>query len=485
MCRPLTRRETLRYGALLAATFAARPLLGPGRALATRLTAVPMDLELVTVTDTEASLTWFTGDPTVVDEFNRPAPVPSDSTLYLGTSPATMEPVASGGETAYHRVDVGGLRPGTTYWYRAESGGRPAVPTVLAHGDVAATGTFTTLVPPPGRELARVAWMNDVHWGEQVSGLAIGSPVQFPPGFRVDPADPYWKFMATASLLEARGRGATRLFVNGDLTSEAEPANLAAAKSMFDTFGRYKRDYFVTRGNHDRAHAGATYDSCRSAGGDLYDCMADVFFPDGVSHFSQPIAGRRFVGLDSVGNPSGLGDLSREFDYLEAELSAHTAEPTFVLFHHPATLEAGLTHPGGVLPGQVTPPVDQVNRFVELVAAHPQVVGIYNGHTHRNYTSRDPRSGELPFMEFGATKEYPGGYAVLRMFEGGYMVNFWKAGGPAAPADLAERCRMWSQRSRGEYLGLYPYGQLGSLTDRNQVHTHELVPAPKHEPKKG
>jgi hypothetical protein len=31
------------------------------------------------------------------------------------------------------------------------------------------------------------------------------------------------------------------------------------AKKTFDQFGQYRRDYFVTRGNHDRAHSGAQY----------------------------------------------------------------------------------------------------------------------------------------------------------------------------------------------------------------------------------
>jgi hypothetical protein len=474
MCRPLSRRELLRYGALVAATFATKPVLSARTASATSLTAVPMDLELVTVTDTQACITWFTGDPTIVDEFRRPVPVPTDTTLWLGRSPVAMEPITTGGDTAYHRVDLRGLEPGTTYYYRAESGGRPATSGAVAYGESPATGRFTTLVPPPGRERLRVAWINDLHWGESVSGLAIGSPVQFPPGFPVDPADPYWRFMATAAVAEARAAKAHLMFVNGDLTSEAEPGNVAAAKSLLDTFGAYRHSYFVTRGNHDRAHAGTAYDRCRPVAGDLHDCMDDVFFPDGAAHFSVGSRGRRFIGLDSVSNPDGYGNISdAEFGFLEAELGRHGGEPTFVMFHHPATAEAAATIPGGPAPnGAYALPAGQSDRLIRLLSAHDQVVGVYNGHTHRNYTSSDPRSGALPFMEFGATKEYPGGYAILRLFDGGYMVNFWKVGGPSLRSDLAEKCRMWSQRSRGEYLGLYPEYTLGRFTDRNRVVVH-------------
>ena len=47
----------------------------------------------------------------------------------------------------------------------------------------------------------------------------------------------------------------------------------------------------------------------------------------------------------------------------------------------------------------------------------------------------------------------------MRLYETGYLVNFYKTAAP--------ECRAWSERSRGEYLGLYPYYTLGGLTDRN------------------
>jgi 3',5'-cyclic-AMP phosphodiesterase len=51
---------------------------------------------------------------------------------------------------------------------------------------------------------------------------------------------------------------------------------------------------------------------------------------------------------------------------------------------------------------------------------------------------------------------------VVRMFEGGYTANFWKTSSPDA--------RAWSERTRGEYLGLGPDYQLGALADRNWIH---------------
>ena len=98
-----------------------------------------------------------------------------------------------------------------------------------------------------------------------------------------------------------------------------------------------------------------------------------------------------------------------------------------------------------------------------MIATRENVVAVYNGHTHRNRRSVSTDTGDLPYFEGGAVKEYPGGFTTLRLYASGVMVNFWKAKDPEA--------RAWSERSRGEYLGLYPYYTLGGFSDRNWVRT--------------
>jgi hypothetical protein len=87
---------------------------------------------------------------------------------------------------------------------------------------------------------------------------------------------------------------------------------------------------------------------------------------------------------------------------------------------------------------------------------------VYAGHTHRNNFSHASDTGAVPFFEGGAVKEYPGGFTQVRLFDGGYMVNFFKTSTPDALA--------WSEVTRGEYLGLAPGYQLGGFADRNWVH---------------
>jgi Icc protein len=483
MCQAgLTRRQLLRYAALVGATFPVASAIDKGWLLSAAAgsgLAVPHNLELVTVTDTEAVITWFTGDPTQPDEFGRPLPVAAPGRVLLGTSPdpRSWQPVGDHDPTPYHYVEISGLKPGTTYYWRAESAGQPATATVTPRTDPtsAAPPVFTTMVPPPGREIGRVAWMNDLHYGEKVAGLAYSNSSLprggLPPGFPVDPSHPYWRFMGAGALTEAVDRGCTLLLANGDLSNDAEPDVLRECKQALDGFGQLggateidadgPRRYFVTRGNHDRWHTGQTWASCTTNASGLADCFGDEFtagFEPGTQHFSIVFGAKgsryRFVGLDSNdGSTTGVLRQS-ELDYLAAELDR--GDPTIPLFHHPASASASLS---GVPPVTDGLDVQDSQRFRALLGGYDNVAGVYAGHTHRNNFSTNSETGAVPYFEGGAVKEYPGGYTVVRMFEGGYMVNFWKTSTPEACA--------WSERSRGEYLGLGPDYQLGSLADRN------------------
>lgn len=505
MCETnLTRRQLLRQAALLAATMPALSLVAQGHSFAVAAAVtrsrsaqaagvpVPMHLELVTVTDTEAVITWFTCDPTDLDEFGRPRPLAAPGRVLIGTNPdpRTWREVGAHDATPFHYVNVTGLTAGTTYYWRAESNGVPATSTIIFNGDPVDTGAvappvFTTLVPPPGRELGRVAWFNDLHFAEKVAGLAISNPNMprggFPPGFPVDPDHPYWRFMARNAVAEAKARGMTLLLANGDLSSEAEPSGLEECRSTLDVFGTIggptartspgRADlrpgdspaYFVTRGNHDRAHQGEAWATCSPIGQeDLRDCFSDVFtssWEPGSTHFSVTIgddsARYRFVGLDS--NDGAATGVLRpgELEYLEQELQR--GDITIPLFHHPASDLAGATQipPFGGL-------VADAEAFRAVVARHENVGGVYAGHTHRNNRSLASDTGEVPYFEGGAVKEYPGGYTQVRLYEGGYMVNFFKTSAPDAQA--------WAETTRGEYLGLAPNYQLGGFGDRNWVH---------------
>jgi hypothetical protein len=122
------------------------------------------------------------------------------------------------------------------------------------------------------------------------------------------------------------------------------------------------------------------------------------------------------------------------------------------------TVESGLTNTAG--PGFVLNRPDSI----ELQALHERAPGVFlqhSGHTHRNRRTRPDADCAVEFLEVAAVKEYPGGYSLLRLYEGGYMVNFYKTRTQAA--------RRWSATTRGEYFGLVPDYTLGTVADRNHV----------------
>ncbi|MEA2459627.1 MAG: 3,5-cyclic-AMP phosphodiesterase [Thermoleophilaceae bacterium] len=101
--------------------------------------------------------------------------------------------------------------------------------------------------------------------------------------------------------------------------------------------------------------------------------------------------------------------------------------------------------------------------FLTLVAANPQVSGVLGSHTHRNFVSTSLASGpRTVFLENAATKEYAGGYGILRVYEGGWMRTFHRL--------ACQFCRQWIETTRNEYDGQYPTYTLGSLSARNFVH---------------
>src|SRR5437763_10189166 len=139
-CHP-TRREFLRWAGLVAAT----PLvLSLEERTARASSAVaPVNLELVTLTESSAVLTWFTGDPTQPpDSFGRLAPAAADTEVLLGTSPGALRSVYhDSGQTPYHYAEITGLEPGQTYFYSARSNGVPAVPAASTSGRLVGTST--------------------------------------------------------------------------------------------------------------------------------------------------------------------------------------------------------------------------------------------------------------------------------------------------------------------------------------------------------
>jgi hypothetical protein len=443
---------------------------------------VAMHLELVTLTESSAVVTWYTGDPTRIDPLGRLAPKPSDTELLLGSSLTNLRTVVHDPTpTPYHHVEVTDLEPGQTYFFVARSGGLPALPTPSSFGNPLGTSilrglpegpfTFTTPQPPPGRHLFSIALCNDLHLGETVAGLiTTQAGIEIPPGITQVPGEPpYTQVMASVLASEAQARGADLLLAAGDISSEAAQADVAHAKGYLDRFGALEDDYHVVRGNHDRPHTGHAAERCRPdprAPG-YHDCFGEAFFPTGPTWFSREAFGLRLLGLDTydkIGSGGDNGVLSAEqWAFVRDELARDPDQPTIVFGHHPVSLESNLTTLEPLI-FDLAPA--QAHQLEELYARTPGVFLHHAGHTHRNKRTTGLTATGVTFQEVAAVKEYPGGFHLLRVFTGGYALNFYKLRGALQ--------QEWSERSRQEYGGLAPFYVFGTAADRNSVVVRDL-----------
>lgn len=488
-CCHLSRRELLQWAAVVSST-SLLPVIDPERAYAaaskSQTGAVPMNAELVTLTETSAIVTWYTGVPGQTGDGLKPSP--QDTELRLGTSRVRLRTVHhSSARTPFHYAEVHGLEPGRTYFYQALSNGVPALPALNASGNPLGVATttmsglkgltdvfaFTTPQLPRGRHLFTLGLANDVHMGETVAGLikTVGS-TQVPPGItQVAGEPPYPEVMCKAMVAEAKARGAHKLLVAGDITSEAAPTDLHRAMQLLDHFGRYREDYFVARGNHDRPHDGPDYAHCSVGAHDssTNDCFRDVFDPHEPTWFASRVHGLDILALDTydrAGTGGDNGKLSTEqVAWFRHELAKEPDRPKLVFGHHPITLESDVVNAEPLI---FDLDLNQSQLIQKLYAKTPGVFFHHQAHTHRNYRSASTDAKNVTFQEVGATKEYPGGFTLLRVHEGGYAANFYKT-----KSDLA---REWSERTRGEYLGvgLGAFYQSGSIADRNYVVARDL-----------
>ncbi|MEC3913012.1 metallophosphoesterase [Nocardia sp. CDC160] len=450
----------------LLAVAAAMPLgwASPARAQAGSLAVT--DLEVVTITDRSAILTWTTYGP---DANGNPVPVETDGEVWLAPADGSglRQVFGDSRPTAFHYAEVTDLEPGRAYRFEARSAGIPAAPALNVATRQPNTpetqGVFTTLVPPPGRLLRTLALSNDIHYGEEVSGIITAG---LPPGFRQEPGlAPYPEIMLAALLDDMRrpDRAVDHLLLAGDLTAEATPEQVRGVHTALANWGAPGRDWFAARGNHDRPHLGSDYAGCTPYL-DHNDCWGDSFSTR-QQLVSHELGELRLIALDTTELDIAGGTMDRaQLDELRDLLTADPDRPTLLFGHHPVTTESGWSNLAG--PSFIL----NAANAAELQSIYQSAPGVFlhhSGHTHRNRRTRADLPIPVEFLEVAACKEYPGGYTLLRLYEGGYMVNFYKT--------RTEGARRWSTRSRGEYYGLLPEYTLGTTSDRNHTVLRDLT----------
>ncbi len=437
----LDRRQLLIAGA---AAMSALAVPAPLRALAADLlrdqNLSGFGPELESVTATEATFWW-------------PTDLPADTTLRIGPEGRPKQSFTVEKDQTVHVAKVKGLTPGATYEYELVSANKTQ-PTNIAN-----PGRFTTLTPPKGERIARIAVLNDLHIGEHCAGTLTNLGDQsIPPCFS---DDNYSVKMVSAAVREIRKARPDLVLANGDLSDRGRPDEIRTALAILK---RAKRPVIVTRGNHDRL-----YDDCTTD----RDCLKAQAFPGRFPQGHHALTTEQdvgdhltVVGLDSCDPESGHGDLNHngQIEFLEQALAKAKRRNRRVLlaFHHPVTPAAITT---------ALPPISfgieyqNGGQALEEAVKHQDHIALaLHGHTHRNYLSYS-KGCAAPFLEAGTVKEYPGSWTRLDIHTDGVMRTSHRVSEPY--------CRRWIRTTAGEYDGLAPTYLRGPLEARCFVHRYD------------
>ena len=307
-CCHLSRRQLLRWAGLVAATPIVSALGDIERAYAApSSTMVAVNLELVTVTESSAVLTWFTGDASAVDGAGRLAPVPADTEVLVGTSTRTLRTVLHDSTpTPYHYAEITGLEPGQTYFFLARSNGVVAVPSASTSGSPLGTSTaglrFTTPEPPPRHaSCSRSRCATTSTWARpSPASPTTQQGIELPPGIR--------RPRRRAAVPGGDGLGAGARDPPRGATSSS-PATSRPKRRRSTWHGR-RRTSTASRATTS-SHA-ATTTACTP---DQEDTFAETFFGDGPTWSTNRIGQLPVLGLDTydkIGNGGDNGIISAE-----------------------------------------------------------------------------------------------------------------------------------------------------------------------------
>jgi len=294
--------------------------------------------------------------------------------------------------------------------------------------------TVKTLPRPDGALLARVATVNDLHFGEHECGKIDDYPEG--PIQRAAPGEPSYPLtMNQSAASEIDVADVDLVVVKGDLSSDGTDDEWAAFEDCYRV--RFGERLAVVRGNHDAYHGQERY--------------------HGDQWFDLP--GLAVGLLDTVVPTTTEGSFTRsQLEQLDVRLGA-ADRPVLLMGHHqqwvpkPARPERRSADYFGIDP-------DASDALDELCARHTEVIGYAAGHTHRHRVRTMAVSG-VPTIEVGCVKDFPGTWAEYRVYEGGVMQVVHRISSPEALS--------WSERCRHLYsdFGIdYESYALGALTDR-------------------
>ena len=227
------------------------------------------------------------------------------------------------------------------------------------------------------------------------------------------------------------------------------PVDLSKAGQLLERFGKYRRDYFVTRGNHDRAHDGRRVRRRAASASGRATTASTTSSSRATSRRTsrRELQGLRVLGIDTYDKPGRRQRRRRALDRaarLVPRRARQGPRPADDRVRPPSARRRRTRRSRSRRATRSTR--RRRRRSSQDYARHPGLF-LHHAGPHPPQQAHDqPASRPASRMqEIAAGKEYPGGFSLLRLHTGGFALNFYKT-----RSDLA---REWSERSRQEILG--------------------------------
>ena len=201
---------------------------------------------------------------------------------------------------------------------------------------------------------------------------------------------------------------ADAVIITGDLTECGLQSEYALLREMLAA--ELHRPVYVIPGNHDRREL-------------LLREIPGVEQADGFVQYTVETLPIRLVMLDTVVPGAGHGALcERRLDWLDRTLAAAPDKPTMIGMHHPPFI-CGIGHMDAIA-------LQESERFIAIVARHPQVERIVCGHHHRPIITRVAGAiaticpSAAHQVELDLTDRSPGAFVLEPP---AYQIHRWRA----------------------------------------------------------
>ena len=329
------------------------------------------NVELVTVDESSAAVTWVT---------NRP----SDTAIQWGTTDELGQENIKDESDIYHMGRIHDLDQGIRYFYRVGSGGQWS-----------SISNFTTLTDPGGGFKLKFAVVADPHYDADGRNTLNGAMYEDGPRL-------------LGSLVEELNDHEDIDFVMtlGDLTNGAEEDYIGFASVM----DGLDIPWFPLLGNWEKQESGWMEWYVNHTG------WKDTYY-------SLDRGGYHIIVLDSAVEGEVQGGMNdTQFRWLEEDLDDNHGKPTLVFMHHMAdrTDIFGLNESSKA-------------RLDSILGTGTQILSISSGHIHKNIVSE--MDGKLINVAIGAVVSYPVGYGIIKLYGNGYTQAFHKIANELATSE--------------------------------------------------